>query len=114
MTGLESIHDGIPFSLDVGAVGMKPGLESRCPENLLALGDIGGEGDTHSDGNNRDIDDDLHQHLPEAIAPRRGYTVFRRWCLPEYSYPALRSSPGEVHRTGRQAEVFTDNPEKEE
>src|SRR5215467_12931758 len=63
VAALDRRKNVVPFALDVGAIGVEPGLEAGFGQNTLALGDFPRNRDANSDRNNAQISYDFHGFL---------------------------------------------------
>ena len=60
VAALDGGEDFVPITLDVRAVGMELVLETRCVKDALACGDVLRNGGADADGDDTEIDDDVH------------------------------------------------------
>jgi hypothetical protein len=60
VAALHGGEDIVPLAFDIRAVCVEMGIESRLFEYFLAGGDIGGDRDAHTEGDNGEIGNDMH------------------------------------------------------
>jgi hypothetical protein len=92
----------VPFPFYIRAIGMEHRLESCLSQHPLASGYVRGQGNTHADWDNAQINDYVHDHNRSAIFWRvsslRSSPPGRDWSKPGES--------GKEQEEAEEAEIF--------